>query len=395
MRILVFILFLGVSKLGCAQELQNLKPKIGESRTYTIKQQKIWEKGIDNLYKINSGDIDYSELSEYDKAIVDSIEMEVGPMTESVGCSWYCGGGPYKITASSYLDDYGNINYEPDNIHDFNLLTSWVPKGTIGMKINFHFKPFAPRINKLIIWNGYIKNNKVWKENARVSKFKVYIDGIPKYYLELEDVTNSQSFEIEPIQSKDSLRDLILTLEIENIYPGTKYQDVAVSELNFDGLDVHCFAAGTNISMANGETKPIEKIKEGDVIKNYDIASGEIFDSRVQELEIARHSETVILKYSNGYLELSPDHPIWTNNSYWSSINPIKSNDLYEQSEIVQQLKIGDKLFLPIQNKEVILKEIEFVYQEQLTYTIELLESHNFIANGVLVKSEKVKQTEQ
>lgn len=178
--------------------------------------------------------------------------------------------------------------------------------------INFHFKPFAPRINKLIIWNGYTKNTKVWKENARVAKFNVYVDGIPKYALQLQDVTHSQSFDIDPIQSQDSLRDLILTLEIQEIYPGTKYQDVAVGELNFDGLDVHCFAAGTKITMENGETTPIESIQAGNVIKSYDFESKEIINSTVNKLEIARHSEITILKHSNGQIELTSDHPIWT-----------------------------------------------------------------------------------
>ena len=45
-----------------------------------------------------------------------------------------------------------------------------------------------------------------------------------------------------------------------------------------------------------------------------------------------------------------------------------------------------------IQNKEVVLEEIEYVNREQLTCTIELMDGHNFIANGILVKSEKAKK---
>ena len=48
-----------------------------------------------------------------------------------------------------------------------------------------------------------------------------------------------------------------------------------------------------------------------------------------------------------------------------------------------------------IQNKEVVLEEIEYVNREQLTCTIELMDGHNFIANGILVKSEKAKKIEQ
>lgn len=384
-----------LSKIGCSQDLPVINASLGEENIYSVEEQKFWENGINNLYKINSADIDYTDLSEIDKAVVDSLEMEVGPMTESVGCSWYCGGGPYKITASSYLDNAGNINYEPDNIHDFNLLTSWVPKGNIGMKINFHFKPFAPRINELTIWNGYLKNHKIWKENARVAEFKLYVNGEPNAILKLEDLTNSQSFPIDPIQSQDSLKDLILTLEILEVYTGTKYKDVAVSELNFDGLDVHCFPAGTNILMANGETKSIEQIQKGELVSSVDLKSGNIIESTVRELVIARHHEIAKLIYLDGFIELTPDHPIWTKDNCWASVDPDKSNKLYNHSNPILKLDVGDKIYLPIKKEYIAIKEIELQIEEQLTYSIELEYGNNFIANEVLVKTEELIKAKQ
>ena len=38
--------------------------------------------------------------------------------------------------------------------------------------------------------------------------------------------------------------------------------DVAISEINFDGPDVHCFVKGTQITMADGTTKPIEQNRD-------------------------------------------------------------------------------------------------------------------------------------
>jgi hypothetical protein len=67
----------------------------------------------------------------------------------------------------------------------------------------------------------------------------MFVNGKPTAILELKDIKNTQSFKINPIQSTDSTRDLILTLEILEVYKGTKYDDVAVSEIGFDGLDVH------------------------------------------------------------------------------------------------------------------------------------------------------------
>lgn len=265
MTILILTLELSVS----GQNLPIIQSTISYSNEFTKAEQTVWQKALDQYAKINSGDIDYEKLSEKDRIMVDSLETGYGPLTQCVGCSWYCGGGPYKITSSSYLKDEGKITYLPDNIHDFDLFTAWVPEnsnGSIGKKINFHFKPFAPRINEIIIWNGYIKNSDLWEANSRVAKFKMIVNGKPTAILELKDVNKTQSFKISPIQSTDSTKDLILTLEILEVYKGTKYDDVAVSEINFDGLDVHCFVAGTQITMADNSTKNIEQIAKGDFI---------------------------------------------------------------------------------------------------------------------------------
>jgi hypothetical protein len=39
-------------------------------------------------------------------------------------CSWYCGGGPKEVTASSYLKSQGEHHYKPENAHDLNYKTS-------------------------------------------------------------------------------------------------------------------------------------------------------------------------------------------------------------------------------------------------------------------------------
>lgn len=42
------------------------------------------------------------------------------------GCSWYCGGGPDSITASSILAANKKLDYKASNAHDFSLRTAWV-----------------------------------------------------------------------------------------------------------------------------------------------------------------------------------------------------------------------------------------------------------------------------
>jgi hypothetical protein len=224
------------------QALKTIKPTIGKANNYSKQEQITWQTTIEKYSKLNSGDLDYNKLKPEDKILIDNLEMGVGPITEGPGCSWYCGGQMYKTTSTSYLKEQGNITYNPENIHDFNLFTAWIPdttNGVIGKKINFHFKPLSPRVNEIKIYNGYIKNIDLFKANSRVKKFKLYINNLYYATLELADTTAQQSFKIQTIQSKDKKTDLILTFEIVEIYRGDKYIDIAVSEINFGGIDVH------------------------------------------------------------------------------------------------------------------------------------------------------------
>lgn len=386
----ILILTSGLSVLG--QNLPTIRPNIHGSNNYTKAEYELWQKTLDLYLKIESGEEKYGDnLNEFDRKMIDSLEMGYGPMSEGVGCSWYCGGGPYKITASSYLKDQGKITYLPDNVHDFDLFTAWVPEntnGSVGTKINFHFKPFAPRVNEIFIWNGYIKNIDLWKANSRVAKFKLIINGQPKAILELEDINNTQSFKIDPIQSTDSTKDLVLTLEIIEVYKGTKYDDVAISEINFSGLDVHCFGAGTEILLADYSTKKIEEITSQDWVLTYNYQTGNLEKVNVSKIIIARHTNVLKLGFSDREIIVTDDHPFWIEGQVWASINPSKSNNNYEQTSEVAQLNIGDSIFIPTENKFIELKFIEIIEEEQLTYTIELTTGDNFIANGLLVKTE-------
>lgn len=396
MRTLIIITILTFGQLAVGQTIKTLKPELGGCNDYSKKEEIIWQKALDQNAKINSGDLNYGLLSQPEKTMIDSLEMMYGPMTQGVGCSWYCGGGPYKVSSSSYLQEQGKSTYLPDNLHDFDLITAWVPDskgGIIGKKVNFHFKPFSPKVNKVTIYNGYIKNKELWQINSRAKKLKLYINNKPYANLELQAVTASQSFKIDPIQSTDSTKDLVLTFEVIEIYKGTKYDDLAISEINFDGLDVHCFASGTKILMTDKSEKNIELIKTGDSIFTFDNQTNQLFKTAVTQLVTTRHSNLIKLIFDDREIIVTDDHPFFTDNKQWSSVNPDKSNYSYLQDKFVTQLSINDKVFVPSDNKFIRLKNIEQLAGEQLTYTIEITTGDSFVANGLLVKTETVKWT--
>ncbi len=237
---LIFLLLFSISSINW-QSLETLKPNLGIENNYSKSEFEYWKNAINLLSQINNSEneVEYSEMNMYNQKAVDSLEMGYGPMTQGVGCSWYCGDGPYKISSSSILKD--SPNYSEQNIHDFDLLTAWVPKSKngIGESISFHFKPKSPRINAIVIYNGYLKTKQLYKDNARAKKIKLIIDNKTIAVLELEDTTASQRFEIDPILSTIEGKDLVMTLEIMESYEGEKYTDLVISEINFDGIDVH------------------------------------------------------------------------------------------------------------------------------------------------------------
>lgn len=166
------------------------------------------------------------------------------------GCSWYCSGGEDTISASSSLSSQNKVTYQAKNIHDLNYKTAWVEgvKGYgVGEWLVYHFPPQTPRITELIIVNGYVKSEQAWKDNSRVKKLKMSINDKPFAILTLADSRQEQHFKVEPIGNADR-KDFEklqkqpwwnIKFEIMDVYKGDKYDDTAITEIYFNGIDVH------------------------------------------------------------------------------------------------------------------------------------------------------------
>ena len=419
-QLLLLAIFFTFSGISFAQNVKEMYPEFGSSLDFDPKMEEQWDKAVKIMSDINW---DYSELTAKHKLFFKQIgygyEDEDGSISydeiwegcyysnEPIGCSWYCGGGPDSISASSYLkSNQSIINYLPQNVHDFSYKTAWVEgvKGYgIGEYIVYHFRQSSPRITQIYIANGYVKSEKAYRENSRVKKLKMYINDEPFAILNLEDWRVIQWFEFEPIgrnrdesfyENDETLSELLrwtLKFEILEVYQGEKYDDVAISEIYFSGLDVHCFAGGTKILMADNSLKNIELIQEGDMVKSYDFENKKLINSKVTKLISAIHSSLKKLKFADNEIITTADHPFWIDKNIWAAIDAPKANKYYFQEAEIESLKIGDKIFIPEKNVFSKIIDIENINVKQNTYTIELSESDNFIASGMLVKTEIVK----
>jgi hypothetical protein len=197
----------------------------------------------------------FSALTDEEKKILKRCNEEFDGIENyyeilGAGCSWYCGGGLDTLTASSDLRSQGENTYLAKNAHDLNYKTAWVegiPGYGIGQYLIYHFPPENPRITKIIVVNGYVKSDKAWRENSRVKKLKVYLDNKPFAILNLQDVKNEQMFTVDPIGYSDRADFKLLKtkpwwtmkFEIMDVYRGDKHDDTAITEVYFDGIDVH------------------------------------------------------------------------------------------------------------------------------------------------------------
>ena len=231
------LLFLALLCGGTAQsQIKNFYPKKVVKPDLSAKREKEINRQNELLQKKAPTTSEQKELNilleKYGEVVENAWDIIDG------GCSWYCGGGNYKIKASSSLGD----SYKVEFANDLSYKTAWVEGKKdegIGEYLEYYFKNDSPRITEIIISNGYMKSEETWKNNNRVKKIKLYVNGVPLGVLNLKDSRTDQHFSVGTLGHNKNGTDLILKFEILEVYKGSKYNDTAITEIYFDGIDVH------------------------------------------------------------------------------------------------------------------------------------------------------------
>lgn len=403
---LITLLLVSVDSLG--QDSKTLEPTVGEvldfspefiekfnSEESLEKCKRVWEKMEKEGRRYEDINPEEKEILKYCDEIRENIwDIDGG------GCSWYCGGGPMNITASSFLSTQGNNSYSAENAHDLNYKNAWVegvPGYGIGEYLEYIFAPESPRINEIIVVNGYVKSKSAWENNSRVKVLKMYLNDKPFAYMNLKDVRAVQHFKIPAVGNSDrsDLEALKkeelwkIKFEIVDVYKGKKYDDVVITEIYFDGLDVHCLAKGTKITMADSTYKNIELLSVGDEILSYNTGKDKFEPSVIKELANPVHDNLIKISFKNGgSITATTDHPFF-DGTHWRSFDPQKTTLDY-QFDHVNQLERGAKL--QTFKGWVEIKSIELLDSYLQTYTIvELERNKSFIANDVIVGTEALR----
>jgi len=407
MKHLLLLLASCIYFVGNSQDLIEAHPSI--ERILSVEEKQEFTKEYNRCKEILDENLDEDNLSEEDQYILGvygtlagEFELESAYLMASmdIGCSWYCGGGPTKVTASSQLKSQGKNNYEPENAHDLDLATAWVEgkKGDgIGEYLLYHFTQGSPRITQIKVANGYVKSEKAWRNNSRIKKLKLSIDEKPYAILNLEDKRAIQVFDFDPIghpkrNEQGGASNWTMKFEIMEIYPGDKYDDMVISEIFFNGIDVHCFAAGTEITMADKTIRQIENLEIGDELLSYNRITKQYDSATILELASPTHCDLIEIEFSNNKkITCTKDHPFLSSNGEWKAFDFQKTKQDYNFDQ-VQQLNVGNKLLGINSSNNLIIKSIKEIHSPIKTYTVVKLSNNNtFIANGIVVGTEELR----
>ena len=121
------------------------------------------------------------------------------------------------------------MTHSADRLIDGDISTAWV-EGMSGQgireSVSIQFDD-EYLINGIKINAGYQKNDELYNKNSRPAKIGIaFSDGTYEVH-ELDDVNSVQDIVFQkPIYSKS------ISLIIEDVYSGTKYEDTAISEIS-------------------------------------------------------------------------------------------------------------------------------------------------------------------
>ena len=168
-----------------------------------------------------------------------------------------------------------------------------------------------------------------------------------------------------------------VTIESTSDFYGASEYDASGYAVAPKGGPIYCFPAGTEVLMADGSTKPIEEVEEGDLVladdpedsaspTGYKVA-GTLDSATYRLIEIG-----VSLGGGNTTLKATGEHPFWTSNRGWQN---------------AEDLEVGDSL-VTSQGKERLVVSVETHYLEKTaTYNLSVAGVKTFY---VLVGGEAV-----
>ena len=159
-----------------------------------------------------------------------------------------------------------------------------------------------------------------------------------------------------------------------------------------------CFLAGTKITMADGSTKNIEDVVNGDEVLSVDdnnqkltgkvigVDHSHTVGSHAKACEALGHGPSVYILNGDESLKFTPEHPFKVEMG-WASLVPDPEQEPYKTDGFTSELKVGDKIFDTEKNDWIEITSIDNIELPEDTpvYNITVENYHNYIAGNKVV----------
>jgi hypothetical protein len=153
----------------------------------------------------------------------------------------------------------------------------------------------------------------------------------------------------------------------------------------------YCFEKGTSVTLANGKSLYIEKVRINDKILSLNTENFSLEEDVVLKIDSVIHNNMIRISFSDGTINYNTaDHPYFVKGKGWCSFKPAETFKKYNLK--AGQLKSGDICFKTVSNKltEVKIKTITENPGDVMTYNItRLAKNKSWFANGILVSTEE------
>ena len=154
-----------------------------------------------------------------------------------------------------------------------------------------------------------------------------------------------------------------------------------------------CFAAGTEITMADGTVKLIEEVRQGDVVLSYDYLENKLSKNVVTATVVKPqlpHIVQIEVSDANGAVSqivCTSDHPFWlVDQCAWAAHAP---KLVTEEIQAPARLEAGSTLLNSDGSHSSVLGVTE-LDQRQDVYNFEVSQTHCYFAGGVLVHNKRL-----
>jgi hypothetical protein len=137
---------------------------------------------------------------------------------------------PGVIAASASSTGREGNRFVVSNTLDGNLATTWQSDGdrlstNVGVSLTYRFNR-PVRLAGITVVNGDARSDTDYQNNERVSRFAVRTDGGERSW-ELRDSVQPQTLDLDGTAVNS------VTLVVQAVYKGTRFKDVAISEVSF------------------------------------------------------------------------------------------------------------------------------------------------------------------